>query len=388
MLKFLSDYGDDGSKLLLDANENAFGPCFQPDEILNLPNNITELSTSLPRLHRYPDPHLFELKQQFCNLRNTHFHTSQNITPENLHLGVGSDGVIDALIRCFCIPGSDYILICPPTYGIYAVAAQLNDVGVVKVPLLSAPDFSIDVESMLLKLSSDSSRIKIIFLCSPGNPTGSLLKKDDVKKILECPGWNGIVVLDEAYIDFASEKSSLAEWVVEWQNFVVMQTLSKGFGLAGIRLGVAFTSSPIAALLNNSKFPYNIGSLTVQFAMKGLGSSGLELMKKKRNEIFSQRDRLLKELPKIKGVGRLRGGVVSNFLLYEILDLNDKPCNSTALRVYEMLAESRGVVVRFRGMEHECLGCLRITVGTEDEVTVLLRELKNVLEMVHLAQKV
>jgi histidinol-phosphate aminotransferase len=296
---------------------------------------------------------------------------------------VGSDEAIDALLRCFCVPARDKILVCPPTYGMYSVSAQVNDVGLVKVPLLPAPEFDIDVPAITSTLSSpEASNIKLIYLCSPGNPTGSLVKKEDLMRILEHPTWNGVVVLDEAYIDFAPEGSSLAEWVAEWPNFVVMQTLSKAFGLAGIRLGAAFTSPEIASLLNNLKAPYNISSPTSVIACQSLQPAGLGVMREHRASIVAQRDRLLKELPKVKGVGRFRGGTASNFLLVEILNSSGNPDNVTALKVYESLAENRGVVVRFRGKEHGCMGCLRITVGTEAEVTRFLREIGTAIEEV------
>ena len=177
--------------------------------------------------------HQADLKQLLCNLRNTHTHTSKTIGPEHLFVGVGSDEAIDALIRAFCAPGKEKILTCPPTYGMYSVSAQVNDVSLVKVPL-QLPTFDLDVPAIQKALTSDPS-IKLAYLCSPGNPTGKLLKKADVQAILET-NWNGVVVLDEAYIDFAPEGASMAEWVAEWPNLVVMQTLSKAFGHAGIRL--------------------------------------------------------------------------------------------------------------------------------------------------------
>ncbi|EKD19664.1 uncharacterized protein L3040_001991 [Drepanopeziza brunnea f. sp. 'multigermtubi'] len=392
------DYKDNGTNVLLDANENAFGPSLFLQESKRTEEIETgDADVDLFGLHRYPDPHQHPLKQLFCNLRNTHIHTKKNITPENLFVGVGSDEAIDALLRCFCVPGKDKIIVCPPTYGMYSVSAQVNDVGLVKIPLLPAPEFALDVTAITSTLSSpDASNIKLIYVCSPGNPTGSLIKKEDVQKLLEHPTWNGVVVLDEAYIDFAPEGSSLAEWVSEWPNLVVMQTLSKAFGLAGIRLGVAFTSPPIASLLNNMKAPYNIPNPTSEIAISALtdaglgtdgeprrGKGGLRLMGWRRTKIIEQRERLLQELPKIKGVGRFRGGTASNFLLVEMLDAQGNPDNVTALQVYEQLAEDRGVVVRFRGKEHGCLGCLRMTVGTEPEVTRLLKELGSVLAQIH-----
>lgn len=256
----------------------------------------------------------------------------------------------------------------------YSVSAQVNDVGLVKIPLTPAPEFALDLPAIAAALSQDAA-IKIVYICSPGNPTGALIPKEQVRAVLEHPTWNGIVVLDEAYIDFAPEDASLAEWVAEWENLVVMQTLSKAFGLAGIRLGAAFASEGVATLLNSLKAPYNISSPTSVIAGQALEREGLEVMRGNREKIIGQRERLIKELPGVPGIGRFRGGEASNFLLVEILNAKGEPDNVTALAVYERLAERRGVVVRFRGREHGCLGCLRITVGTEEEVTRFLSEI-------------
>ncbi|KAG7416003.1 pyridoxal phosphate-dependent transferase [Fusarium sp. MPI-SDFR-AT-0072] len=369
------DYKDDGTNILLDANENAYGPSLSADVAGKTANGV---EVDLLGLHRYPDPHQEPLKQQLCELRNTHAHTDKTLKPENLFVGVGSDEAIDALLRCFCVPGKDCILTCPPTYGMYSVSAQVNDVALVKVPLLEAPTFSIDVPAVMEALTKESN-IKLVYLCSPGNPTGSVLAKSDVQQILDHPTWNGVVVLDEAYIDFAPEDASLAEWVTEFPNLVVMQTLSKAFGMAGIRLGAAFTSPPIARLLNSLKAPYNISSPTSALASYAVSEKGLAIMRDHRARLLEQRDRLIKELPKIPGVGRLRGGTESNFLLYEMLNTAGEPDNTVALAVYEKLAEGKGVVVRFRGKEHGCQGCLRITVGTDAEVTRFLESLKTTL---------
>ncbi|CAG8983272.1 hypothetical protein HYALB_00002709 [Hymenoscyphus albidus] len=378
------DYKDDGTNILLDANENAFGPSLDLNGSSLPSKSENDPSIDFLGLNRYPDPHQRDLKQLLCELRNYHVHTTKTLTPDSLFVGVGSDEAIDALMRCFCIPGKDKILVCPPTYGMYSVSAQVNDIGLVKVPLLPAPDFALDVETILSTLSSEeSASIKIIYICSPGNPTGSLVRKEDLQKVLEHPTWNGIVVMDEAYIDFAPAGSSVAEWTLEWPNLVVMQTMSKAFGLAGIRLGAAFTDPAIATLLNNMKAPYNIPNPTSEIATLALKGGGLSVMRGNLARILAQRDRLLAELPKIKGVGRFKGGTASNFLLVEMLDKEGKPDNVTALKVYESLAENRGVVVRFRGKEHGCMGCLRITVGTEEEVTRFLKEIEQVLRQVH-----
>ncbi|PWY84052.1 histidinol-phosphate aminotransferase [Aspergillus eucalypticola CBS 122712] len=385
------DYKDDGTNILLDANENAYGPglALNPEGALQ-ESTVTGSSTGFSKpeidflgLNRYPDPHQVELKKLFCQLRNTHTHTQKDLGPENLFVGVGSDEAIDALLRCFCVPGKDKILTCPPTYGMYGVSAQVNDIEIVKVPLDVDNAFQLQPEKINEALAADSS-IKMAYICSPGNPTANLIKKADIQKVLEHPTWNGVVVVDEAYIDFAPEGSSLAEWVTEWPNLVVMQTLSKAFGLAGIRLGVAFTSPPIATLLNSLKAPYNISSPTSAIATAALSPTNMTVMKKYREQIIVQRDRLVQELPKIPGVGRFLGGQEANFLLVEMLDKpaseGGKPSNKTALAAYEAMAEKRGVVVRFRGKELGCEGCLRITVGTEQEVTKFLQELRLVLD--------
>jgi histidinol-phosphate aminotransferase len=337
-------------------------------------------------LNRYPDPHQIELKRRLCRLRNVKTHTQRDLRPENLFVGVGSDEAIDALLRCFCAPGRDKILTCPPTYGMYAVSAQVNDIEIVHVPLDVRHGFVLQADKINEALSSDIS-IKMVYVCSPGNPTGSLIRKEDLRKLLEHPTWNGVVVLDEAYIDFAADGSSLAEWVLEWPNLVVMQTLSKAFGLAGIRLGAAFSSPEIAGLLNNLKAPYNISSPTSALATAALKPDNIAVMRENRAKILKQRDRLLEELPKIPGIGHFLGGTDSNFLLVEILDRprdsGGRPDNATALAVYETMAEKKGVVVRFRGKELGCEGCLRITVGTEREVDRFLAEITAVLKDIH-----
>lgn len=326
--------------------------------------------------------HQIDLKQLFCSLRNTHHHTPKTLRPENLFVGVGSDEAIDALLRCFCVPGKDKILTCPPTYGMYSVSAQVNDVEIVKVPLDVNNGFHLQPEKVNEALSADSS-IKLAYICSPGNPTANLIRKEDILKVLEHPTWNGVVVVDEAYIDFAEEGSSLAEWVNEWPNLAVMQTLSKAFGLAGIRLGVAYTSPEIALLLNSLKAPYNISSPTSALASAALTTPNMAVMRNYREQIVAQRERLLRELPQIPGVGKFLGGHDANFLLVQICDAEGRPSNATALAAYEAMAEKRCVVVRFRGKEHGCEGGLRITVGTEAEVTKFLQEIRVVLAGLH-----
>ncbi|GAB7366141.1 hypothetical protein MBLNU230_g7703t1 [Neophaeotheca triangularis] len=382
------DYKDDGTNILLDANENAYGPALPLSQDGKLANDqangeARNVEVDLLGLNRYPDPHQHDLKQLFCNLRNTHHHTSQTLAPANLFCGVGSDEAIDVLLRAFCTPGVDKILTCPPTYGMYSVSAQTNDVGIIKVPLNASDDFSLHTTAINETLTAHP-EIKMIYITSPGNPTANLIRKTDLIPLLTHPTWNGLVVLDEAYIDFSPPGSSLAEWVLEWPNLVVLQTLSKAFGLAGIRLGVAFAAAPVARLLNSLKAPYNISNPTSELAQQALGAPGLQVMDSNVRKIVDQRDRLLRAMPRIPGVGDFLGGADSNFLLVEMLDRpGGKPSNEVAVAVYERLAETRGVVVRFRGKEVGCEGCLRVTVGTEKEVTRFLAELERVLGEVY-----
>lgn len=370
-----SDYKDDGKNILLDANENAYGPGLALGTNGHLSNGSSAPEVDFLGLNRYPDPHQEELKLAFCRVRNTHTHTSKDLKPENLFCGVGSDEAIDALLRCFCVPGKDRILTCPPTYGMYTVSAEVNDVQVVHVPLNVDDGFSLQPGKITEALSKDEN-IKLVYVCSPGNPTASLIRKEDVQQILEHPTWNGLVIVDEAYIDFAPEGSSLAEWVLEWPNLVVMQTLSKAFGLAGIRLGVAFAAPDVVALMNNMKGPYNISSPTSAIATAALEEENLTVMHNNRAKILKQRDRMLRELPKVPGIGCLLGGTDSNFLLVEFLNREGKPDNATAFAVYETMAGGRGVVFRFRGKELGCKGCCRITVSCDllSSGLILIRE--------------
>jgi histidinol-phosphate aminotransferase len=263
----------------------------------------------------------------------------------------------------------------------YAVSAQVNDIAVVKVDLeVKAPGFPPSADAINAVLSSEAGKqVKLVYLCSPGNPTGALVPPAIVRAVLEHPIWNGVVVVDEAYVDFSPPRSSLAPWVTGYPNLVVMQTFSKAFGLAGIRLGAAFTSPEIAKLLNSLKAPYSISSLTSELAMSALGEEGLAVMRDNVAKILQQRERLVRELPKIPGVGSFLGGFDANFLLVEMLDTDATPNSVVALRVYERLAEVKNVVVRFRGKDTGCEGCLRFTVGTEKENDALLARLKDAL---------
>lgn len=357
--------------VLLDANENTHGPSLASIDEEELKQE----------LNRYPDPHQVHVKQLLCNFRNGE-RTAQNaalpeITPENICFGVGSDESIDALIRIFCVPSKDKLLICPPTYGMYTVSAQVNDVEVVKVPLeFNKGNFQIQPDLINEKLSEDAS-IKIVYICSPGNPTGTLIERARIEKVLNHPTWNGIVVVDEAYVDFAEPGSSFAPLVTKYPNLAVMQTISKSFGLAGARLGCVIADKPVARLLNNLKAPYNISTPTSVLAERALSPEGIAVMKTLVKKIIDERERMVVELPKIhKGVGKFVSGLDSNFLLVEILDEEGEPSSPKAIELYKYLAEKKQVVVRYRGNEPGCPGCLRISIGTREENDKLLSEMR------------
>ncbi|KAI7895274.1 histidinol-phosphate aminotransferase [Mucor mucedo] len=349
---------DYSTGILLDANENAYGPAL-----------TTEHKGDL---NRYPDPYQPQVKERILKLRGL---PSTN----NIFLGVGSDEVIDLLIRIACVPSKDKILITPPTYGMYSVCAQINDVQVVKSPLnVENGAYQLDLDNLFASIKANP-EIKLVYLCSPGNPTGTCLSHDSIRAVLESD-YNGLVVVDEAYVDFVDkEEGSVATWVDQYPNLVVMQTLSKSFGLAGIRIGIAIGHPDLIQILNNTKAPYNISTPSALIAAEALSEEGIQTMHDYRKRLIAQRAVIIEKLAKINGTGRVLGGNDSNFVLVEILDANNKPCNDRALKVYSMMAETLSVVVRFRGMEYGCNGCLRITVGTEEENATMLDMLQKAL---------
>ncbi|OBA22319.1 histidinol-phosphate aminotransferase [Metschnikowia bicuspidata var. bicuspidata NRRL YB-4993] len=359
--------------ILLDANENTHGPALE---------TVSSYEAAL-ELNRYPDPHQMALKQQIVAFRSAqnsrHLADPQThgLVPENLCLGVGSDESIDLLLRCVCVPGKDKLLVCPPTYGMYSICAAVNDVALVRVPL-TAPGFQLDSDAVLHAVTQDPA-IKLMYLTSPGNPTGQLLQVAAILALVaKLRGvWNGLVVVDEAYIDFASEEDgsspSVSTLVNQHPNLVVMQTLSKSFGLAGIRLGITYACRELAHYLNAMKYPYNISSLTSAVAMRSTcPDTGLQVMERYVALILRERALLLLRLQELEGVGRNLGGLDANFLLVEILDKDGQPSNAVAHAAYTKLAVDNAVVVRFRGKELNCTGGLRISVGTQEENRELL----------------
>lgn len=298
-------------------------------------------------LNRYPDPLQWKLKERISVIKN--------VPKENMFLGNGSDEAIDLLFRAFCEPAKEKALICSPTYGMYQVSASINNVAVVDVPLNG--EFQLDMPRVMEQLSDPD--MKLIFICSPNNPTSNTLNRADILAIVE--QFRGIVVVDEAYIDFSTSES-LAGEIAKYNNLVVLQTLSKAWGLAAIRLGMAFANAEVIDTLNRIKPPYNVNQLSQQKALEVLGDE--EKFKDQVAEILAQRKRLQSELRELKSVLKIYPSD-ANFLLVKFAEPK---------RVYDSLS-AKGIVVRDRSKVAE--GCLRITVGTAEENTELFNELKS-----------
>lgn len=316
------------SGIFLDANENSFG-------------SVLDVG-----LNRYPDPHQLELKARIAAIRGT--------TPERVFLGNGSDEVIDLLIRVLCEPQRDKVMILPPTYGMYRVAADISDVPVVEVPLTAG--FQLDLD----RIFAQTDDVKILFICSPNNPSGNLIREKDIGTVLE--KFNGVVVLDEAYMDFAPGHSWLPQ-LDQYRQLVIMQTFSKAWGLAGVRLGMAFADPEIIELLTKIKYPYNVSGSTQQLTLKAL--SYPDKKEEMVRRILAERKRLITEL---KGLTIVRTvyPTDANFLLVKFRD---------ARQVFEYLREKQ-IVVRDRSTVIRCDNCLRITVGKPEENMTLIKTLE------------
>ena len=318
--------------VMLDANENSLGSVG--------PDNFS----------RYPDPHQRAIKVELARLKG--------VEPNQIFLGNGSDEAIDLLVRLTCTPGRDHIVICPPTYGMYEVAANLNDVGVTRIQLTA--DFQLPANAVETLAASTA---KLVFLCSPNNPTGNLLAQEAVEAILR--SFKGLVVVDEAYADFADAPSWTTR-LAEFPRLVVLQTFSKAWGLAGLRLGVAYGSPALIAYFDKIKPPYNISAATQEHALTALASApSLDAM---RAELLANRHQLAQQLPHVPGVAQVFPSD-ANFLLVRF--------TTDATAIYDQL-RARGIVVRNRTTQPGCAGCLRLTVGTATENVQLLQALKEI----------
>ncbi len=314
------------ASVYLDANENPYNEPF----------------------NRYPDPLQWKVKEEISKVKL--------VPAENIFLGNGSDEPIDLLYRAFCEPRIDNVVAIEPTYGMYKVSAAINDVEYRKVMLNENFDFRADE-----LLNATNINTKLIWLCSPNNPTGNSLNREEIVKILKA--FEGIVVLDEAYIDFASE-GSFSAFLDEYPNLVILQTFSKAWGSAAIRLGMAFASTEIISVLNKIKYPYNINILTQKQALKALANA--DQVKTWVKILLDERTKLVQELQTLSFVQHIYP-TDANFVLVKVADAN---------ALYQYLVE-KSIIVRNRNTVSLCLGCVRITVGTPSENHTLLEELKN-----------
>lgn len=319
--------GNSDAMVFLDANENPFQ------------NGV----------NRYPDPQQGKVKTLLSEIKG--------VSEKNILLGNGSDEVLDLIFRAFCEPNDDNVITLPPTYGMYEVLANLNAVEIKKINLSDA--FQPRVDDILQATNKKS---KLLFLCSPNNPTGNSFNDVEVEKLLMT--FQGIVVIDEAYIDFSKGKSWLKR-LDEFPNLIVTQTLSKAYGMAGIRLGVCYASTEIISVLNTIKPPYNVNELTQQKAIEQLQVKKTTASQIK--SILEERERLITELNEIKFVFKIYPSD-ANFILVKVDD---------ATKRYNQLIE-KGIVIRNRTSQPGCENCLRLTVGTPEENKILIETLKKI----------
>lgn len=313
------------ASVFLDANENSFG------------------SPLTHWYNRYPDPLQKKLKERIAEIKG--------VRPANMLLGNGSDECIDLLFRAFCEPGIDNVLICPPTYGMYEVSASINNVAVKKQNLTQA--FQLDLPGIEAAIDDNT---KMIFLCSPNNPTGNSLIREDIEIILN--NYFGIVVIDEAYINFSRHRSFIA-LLEEYPNLVVLQTFSKAWGLAALRLGICFANTGLINILNRIKPPYNISQPSQNLAIEAL--KNVDQVNEMIMEIVSERKLLIEKLSATALIKKIYPSD-ANFILVQVESPTD---------LYQFLIE-KGIVVRDRSRVERCEGCLRITVGTANENQKLL----------------
>jgi len=316
--------------IFLDANENSFGSPLDAN------------------YNRYPDPLQLDVKEKLGKIKG--------LPIQNIFLGNGSDEAIDILFRAFCNPGVDNIIICPPTYGMYEVSANINDVKIKRVPLTSE-EFQLDTENILKAIDNNT---KLIFICCPNNPTGNGVKWEAIKNILE--NFSGLVIIDEAYINFARYRSLIPE-LLNYPNLVILQTLSKAWGLAGLRVGMAFASEPIIDIFNRIKPPYNINIASQKLVLEALNNT--DKINAWIKETVEERDKLSAELAMLPFIIKVYPSD-ANFILVKTND---------PLAIYNYLVTKK-IIIRDRSKVELCEGCLRITIGTKPENELLLKALK------------
>lgn len=318
------------ASIFLDANENAYG------------------SPLKSNYNRYPDPLQYKVKKRLSEIKG--------VPPRNIFLGNGSDEAIDILFRAFCNPGKDNVITVPPTYGMYEVSANINDVELRKINLL--PDYQLNMEGIAEAIDENT---KIIFICSPNNPTGNSINRTDIETILA--NFNGLVVIDEAYINYSRQKTFIQE-LTEYSNLVVLQTLSKAWGLAGLRVGMAFASEEIIEVFNKVKPPYNMNEASQQLTLEAL--QNVDQVNNWIKESVAEREMLRANLSIMPSVITIYPSD-ANFILVK---------TENPKEIYQYFVE-QGIIVRDRSKVELCEGCLRITVGTPQENKLLTEAFKN-----------
>jgi histidinol-phosphate aminotransferase len=317
------------AQIFLDANENSYG-------------------SPLPKNHnRYPDPLQTEIKKKIAEW-NT-------VEPSEIFVGNGSDEAIDLLFRIFCEPEKDNVLICPPTYGMYAVSANINNVKINRANLTE--DFELDYEAVKAAIDANT---KLLYICSPNNPTGNSFRREAVLNLAKI--FRGIVVVDEAYIHFSRGKSFVSE-INDFPNLVVLQTFSKAWGLASLRVGLAFADEKIIALFNRVKPPYNVSGIAQETVLEAFENKSR--LEETIAEIIKEREKLIQKLSEFSFVEKIYPSD-ANFILVKTAD---------AEKIYSFLLNEK-IVVRNRNNVELCANCLRITIGTPDENRALLESLK------------
>lgn len=329
------EFSGDAS-VMMDANENAMGSPV-----------VLDIDGRQEFLNRYPDPVQHQLKLRISEIKG--------IPVRNIFTGNGSDEAIDVLFRIFCEPGVDNVITLPPTYGMYSVAAAINNVKVKEVPLTK--NFQLNIEAIADAVDDYT---KIIFICSPNNPSGNSITRQDIEIILN--NFDGIVVVDEAYINYAKQKTFSLQ-LEDYPNLVVLQTLSKAWGLAALRLGLAFAGKEIVDIMNNVKYPYNINIATQELALQAL--QNVEKVNGWTRNTIEQRALLEQQLATLPFVEKIYPSD-ANFLLIKMNDADE---------IFKYL-QQKGIIVRNRSNVRGCEGCLRITIGTEDENKILVESLK------------
>ena len=318
------------AEVFMDANENAYGSPL--DENYN----------------RYPDPLQWALKKELSKIKG--------VPPQNIFIGNGSDEVIDIAFRIFCNPGQDNVIICPPTYGMYKVCADINDVEAKEV--LLTEDFQLNVQEVLNAVDANT---KLLFICSPNNPTGNDMNRMDIELLLN--NFPGIVLIDEAYINFSRQKTFIQE-LTEYENLIVMQTLSKAWGLAALRLGLGFASEKIIDLFNRVKPPYNVNLSSQQLGIKALAN--IKEVNANIINTIQQKNWVHDQLQQFNFVQIIYTSD-ANFILVKVDDAD---------KLYQYLLLNR-IIVRNRSREPRCNNCIRITIGTKQENEKLINTLKS-----------